>query len=86
MPLDPNERGPDPMLVRSLRLMQENLRNAGPAVLSGYTLISAILVFGGIGFALDRWLDRAPWFLVGGLFLGIVVGFVELARIVFWKK
>lgn len=86
MPLDPNEQKSDPMLVRSLRLMQENLRTAGPAVLSGYTLIAAILVFGGIGFALDRWLDRSPWFLVGGLLLGVVVGFVELARIVFWKK
>jgi F0F1-type ATP synthase assembly protein I len=80
---------PDPekaSLVRSLRLMQENLRNSGPAVLSGYTLISAILIFGGIGFALDRWLTSSPWFLLAGLLVGIVVGFVELARIVFRQK
>jgi F0F1-type ATP synthase assembly protein I len=66
--------------------MQENLRNSGPAVLSGYTLISAILIFGGIGFALDRWLTSSPWFLLAGLLVGIVVGFVELARIVFRQK
>jgi F0F1-type ATP synthase assembly protein I len=84
MPSEPDgEKAP---LVRSLRLMQENLRNSGPAVLSGYTLISAILIFGGIGFALDRWLTSSPWFLLAGLLIGIVVGFVELARIVFRQK
>jgi ATP synthase protein I len=53
-------------------------------MLAGYTLIAAILVSGGIGFALDRWLGTWPWFLVGGLLFGIVVGFFELARIV-WR-
>jgi hypothetical protein len=73
------------MLARSMRILQENLRNSGPVMTAGYTLIAAILVSGGIGFALDRWLGTWPWFLTGGLLFGVVVGFFELARIV-WRQ
>jgi F0F1-type ATP synthase assembly protein I len=69
-------------LARSLRLLQENLKRAGPAMMSGYVLIAAILICGGGGYLLDAWLGTEPWLLVGGLLLGIAVGFVQLARIV----
>jgi F0F1-type ATP synthase assembly protein I len=72
-------------IARSLKVFQENLRKSGPEMLAGYTLIAAILICGGIGLALDRWLGTSPWILVGGLLLGIVVGFFELARIV-WRQ
>jgi ATP synthase protein I len=72
-------------LAKSLRYMQESLRRSGLAVVAGYTLMAAILVLGGIGYALDAWLGASPWFLVAGLLLGIVVGFYELARII-WHK
>ena len=72
-------------LARSLRQTQENLRQAGPAVMGGYTLLGAIIVLGGIGYALDAWLDASPWFLLTGLLLGIVVGFTELAKVM-WRK
>ena len=65
--------------------MQESLRRSGPAVAAGYTLIGAILLLGGIGYALDAWRDTSPWFLVAGLLLGIVVGFYELAKTI-WRK
>ena len=78
-----NERGL--FIARSLRYLQENLRRSGPAVVAGYTLISAIVLLGGIGYALDAWRGTSPWFLVGGLLLGVIVGFFELAKIV-WKK
>jgi F0F1-type ATP synthase assembly protein I len=78
-----NERGL--FLAKSLRFLQENLRRSGPAVVAGYTLIGAILLLGGIGYALDSWRGTSPWFLVTGLFLGLVVGFFELAKIV-WPK
>jgi len=71
-------------IARSLKVFQENLRKSGPEMLAGYTLIAAILICGGIGLALDHWLGTSPWILVGGLLLGIVVGFFELARIV-WR-
>jgi F0F1-type ATP synthase assembly protein I len=69
--------------ARSLKHLQENIRRSGPAAAAGYTLIGAILLLGGIGYALDNWRGTSPWFLLGGLLLGIVVGFYELARIVF---
>jgi F0F1-type ATP synthase assembly protein I len=72
-------------LARSLRFLQENLRRSGPAVIAGYTLIAAIFLLGGGGYALDAWLGTSPWFLVAGLLMGIVVGFFELAKIV-WRK
>jgi len=74
-----------PFLARSLKFLQENLRRSGPAVTAGYTLIAAIGLLGGIGYVLDRWRGTSPWFLVAGLLLGIAVGFVELAKIVFRK-
>lgn len=71
--------------ARSLKFFQEGLRKSGAAMLAGYMLIASILAFGAIGYGLDLWLDRSPWFLLGGLLLGIVVGFVELARII-WRR
>jgi F0F1-type ATP synthase assembly protein I len=65
--------------------MQENLRKSGPAAVAGYTLIAAILVFGGAGYAIDAWRGTSPWFLIAGLMLGIIVGFFELAKII-WRK
>jgi len=69
----------------SLGFLQENLRRSGPTTSIGYVLIGAIAVCGGGGYALDRWLGTPPWFLLGGLLLGLVVGFYELAKIV-WPR
>ncbi|MGH9345716.1 MAG: AtpZ/AtpI family protein [Vicinamibacterales bacterium] len=69
--------------ARSLRFLQENLRRSGPAVTAGYTLIGAILLFGGAGYALDAWRGTSPWFLVSGLLVGVAVGLYELAKLVF---
>jgi F0F1-type ATP synthase assembly protein I len=72
-------------LARSLRYMQESLRKSGPAVSAAYTLMGAILLLGGIGYALDLWRGTSPWFLIAGLLLGLVVGFFELAKTI-WSK
>jgi len=72
-------------LARSLRQTQENFRRAGPAATAGYTLLGAILLLGGIGYAVDAWRGTTPWFLLAGLLLGVVVGFVELAKVI-WRK
>jgi len=71
------------VFARSLSFLQENLRRSGPAVVAGYTLIGAIVLLGGLGYALDAWRGTSPWFLVGGLLLGVIVGFYELAKLVF---
>ena len=72
-------------LAQSLRQMQENLKQAGPAATAGYTLMGAIVMLGGIGYAVDAWRGTSPWFLLAGLLLGVVVGFVELAKVI-WRK
>jgi ATP synthase protein I len=72
-------------LARQVGAFSDAVQRAGPAAAAGYTLIGALLLLGGIGYALDRWLGTSPWCLVGGLILGIIVGFYELARTV-WSK
>ena len=71
-----------PFLARSLRSFQENVERSGPVAGASYALIGGILLFGGIGYALDSWLTTSHWFLLGGLFLGIIVGFYGLAKTV----
>lgn len=75
----------DLFLARSLKYLQDNVRRSGPAAAASYTLIGAILLLGGIGYAVDLWQGTSPWLLLAGLFTGIVVGFYELAKTV-WHK
>jgi F0F1-type ATP synthase assembly protein I len=72
-------------LERAAKSFQENVTRAGPVALASYTLIGAILLFGGIGYVVDRWQGTDHWFLLGGLFLGLIVGFYELAKAV-WPR
>jgi F0F1-type ATP synthase assembly protein I len=85
MPGD-DRRNRDSFLERSTRSLQENAERAGPAAGASYTLIGAILLLGGIGYALDAWRGTSPWFLLAGLLLGLVIGFWELAKTVWRAK
>jgi F0F1-type ATP synthase assembly protein I len=66
------------------RSLQASLRGAGPIIGASYTLIGAILLLGGLGYLADSWLGTEPWLLLLGLVLGLVIGFYELARVV-WR-
>ena len=83
----PRDGGNKPLndLERATRQLQENAERAGPAAGASYGLIGAILLLGGIGYAIDAWRGTSPWFLLGGLLLGIIVGMWELAKTV-WRK
>lgn len=70
---------------RSAESLQDNVRRAGPAAGASYTLIGAIILLGGIGYGLDQWQGTAPWGLFVGLMLGLIVGFYELAKVV-WHR
>ncbi len=61
-----------------MRAFQDNVQRSGPAASAAYTLTGGILVLGGLGYAVDRWLGTSPWLLISGLVLGIVVGFYAL--------
>jgi F0F1-type ATP synthase assembly protein I len=69
----------------SLKSLQTTISRSGPAATASYTLIGAIVLLGGIGYALDEWQGTSPWFLFGGLVLGLIVGFYELAKTI-WHK
>ena len=78
------DRGP--VSPRSLRYLQENIRRSGPAAAASYTLIGGIVLLGGLGYAVDWWRAAGShWFALGGLLLGLVVGFYDLAKTV-WKS
>jgi F0F1-type ATP synthase assembly protein I len=61
------------------------MAQAGPAAAASYTLVGAILLLGGIGYAVDQWQGTSPWFVMAGLGLGIVVGFYELVKVA-WRR
>ncbi len=69
-------------IARAAQSFQDNVARSGPVAGASYTLVGAIILLGGIGYALDAWQDTAPWFLISGLALGIVVGFYELIKTV----
>jgi F0F1-type ATP synthase assembly protein I len=69
-------------LEKAARAFQDNVIRAGPVAAASYTLIGALLLLGGIGYAVDRWRGTSPWFLLAGLLLGLIVGFYELAKAV----
>ena len=62
-------------LSDSNKAMQENLDRSEPQIFAAYALTGSILLFGGIGYLIDRWQDTSPWFLLTGLIVGIAFGF-----------
>jgi F0F1-type ATP synthase assembly protein I len=76
----------DRVLERSLKALQENVRRSGSAASASYTLIGALVVLGGLGYGLDWWKGTSPWGVLGGLILGLIVGFYDLAKTVWQPK
>jgi len=62
------------------RELQQTLARSEPRIAASYALVGAILLFGGAGYALDRWLGSSPWLLAAGLLFGLGIGFANLAR------
>jgi F0F1-type ATP synthase assembly protein I len=69
-------------LSDSNKALQDNLQKGEPRIVASYGLIGAILLFGGIGYGIDRWQSTSPWFLLAGLLVGIVLGFYTLVKTV----
>ena len=67
-------------LARAAKSLQDNATRSGPIAAASYTLVGGIVLLGGLGYYLDgRW-GTAPWLLITGLALGIVVGFYEVIK------
>jgi len=64
--------------ARANEALQDNLQRAEPRIVASYALVGALLLFGGAGFALDRWAGSSPWALLVGLLIGFLIGFGNL--------
>ena len=60
---------------------QETNQKSGLAYAAAVSLFASVVVFCGIGWALDRWFGTAPWLLAGGLVLGAIMGFIQFVRL-----
>ena len=59
----------------------ETTRKSGLAYGAALTLFASVLVFLGIGYAVDLWLKSSPWGVVGGVVFGSAIGFYQFVRI-----
>ena len=48
----------------------------------GVELVTAVVVAGALGWAIDRWLGTRPWVMLVMLFLGIAAGMLNVYRAV----
>lgn len=59
----------------------KEIRKSGMAYAAAISLFITVVVFLGIGWLIDRWLDKSPLFLVIGIVLGSAIGLYEFYRI-----
>jgi ATP synthase protein I len=62
--------------------LAEAYKAAGPYINLGWIFLGAVLVWGGLGWLLDRWLGTEPWLLTVGSLVGIAAGFVHMVLVV----
>jgi F0F1-type ATP synthase assembly protein I len=72
--------------MRFLRDPGSWMKRTGPAADAGWTLSGAVIGCLLIGYALGEYFDANPAATIAGLFVGIVVGFYNLAKIMLTKK
>ena len=72
-------------LVRAMKALQAGVESAGPAAAASYTVLGAIVLLGGIGWAVDARFGTSPAFVVTGLVLGVAVGLYQLAKVL-WRR
>jgi F0F1-type ATP synthase assembly protein I len=58
--------------------LQENLDRGEGVIFAAYGIIGGILLPGGGGYLLDRWLNTGPWFPLVGLAIGLCLAFYGL--------
>ena len=67
-------------LARAAKSLQDNVARSVPVAAASYTLVGGIIILGGLGYFLDSRWGTAPWLLITGLAIGIVVGFYEVIK------
>ena len=67
---------------RAAEERQESSQGVGIGMRIGIELLAAVLVGGGIGLFLDRWLKTSPIFLLAFLVLGFTAGVMDVLRVI----
>lgn len=73
-------------ISNSFTYLQKIVKQSGPAMNASYSLIAAVMLLGALGYLIDRWRNSSPVFLLCGLLMGLVVGFYEIAKIIWGNK
>jgi ATP synthase protein I len=60
---------------------EEINRKSGLAYAAALSLFFSVAVLTVLGLLLDRWIGASPWFAVGGIILGTVVGFYQFIKL-----
>ena len=47
----------------------------------GWQIAATLIIYVLVGYALDLWLDTAPWLLLAGAFLGMIAVFVQIFKV-----
>ncbi|MEX2299591.1 MAG: AtpZ/AtpI family protein [Bryobacterales bacterium] len=68
-----------------LRGFGSRVKSSGPAADAGWTLSGSVLACLLMGYMIGEYFDTNPMATVIGLFVGIVVGFYNLAKVM-WRK
>jgi ATP synthase protein I len=66
--------------VRKTEGQSANMSGIGQAFRLSTEFIAGIIVGGGAGWAVDRWLGTSPWGMIVLLLLGTCAGFFNVAR------
>jgi len=72
-------------IANSFAYLQKIIKQSGPEMGASYTLVGSVIILGAIGYFIDKWQNTSPIFLIAGLLVGIIVGFYEIAKII-WTK
>jgi F0F1-type ATP synthase assembly protein I len=68
-----------------LRGLGSRMKSSGPAADAGWTLSGSVIACLLLGYMLGEYFDANPAATITGLFLGIVVGFYNLAKVM-WRR
>lgn len=56
-------------------------QKSGIAYAAAFTLFMSVASLTGVGWLVDRWAGTGPWFLIGGIILGAILGFYQFVRL-----
>ena len=74
--------GFDSKIGNSLKSFQKIIIQSGPAATGSYTLIGSIIICAILGWLVDTINGTSPYCILIGIFLGLISGFYQLAKII----